>query len=320
MAILKLSPATKPYLWGGTRLAAEYGRPASKGPLAESWELSCHPDGPSRISGGPGTGTALPDYLADKGPRALGDNCRDLPEFPVLIKLIDAKEPLSVQVHPGDGYAFAHEGQQGKTEMWYVIDCDPDAFLYVGFARPVTRNAVLHAEEAGTLPGLLQKVPVRPGDTFVIKAGTVHAIGAGILLAEVQQSSNATYRVYDYGRTGADGRPRPLHVDKALDVTRTAPADPAPPGRRPPVDFGGGCVERLAKTPWFTVDALRLDGEFPCETGGDNFVSVLCTEGSGKLLTEGQELAMQKGGSVFVPASQRRFTLAGTGGFLLTGK
>ena len=180
----KLRPACKSYIWGGRRLIEEYGKGDGAGNLAESWELSCHPDGPSIAADGPYAGRSLPEILAER-PEFAGRAVESLGRFPVLVKLIDAARDLSVQVHPDDAYALKHEGQLGKTEMWYIIDAEPGAGLYCGFRREVTPAQLHTAIEGNTLCELLRRVPVKAGDVVFIPAGTVHAIGAGILLAEI---------------------------------------------------------------------------------------------------------------------------------------
>ena len=245
MAIGKIHPACKQYLWGGEKLIREYGISSPKTPLAEAWVLSAHPDGDSRISFSDeacfseGTvssegkessegrsfsegdscshGESFADYLKSH-PEAAGSLGKAFPFFPTLIKLIDAKKVLSIQVHPDDSFALSREGQYGKTEMWIVLEREEGAFLYFGFQKDYTEEEIRRAIEEENFPSLLCKVMVEPGDVFFIPAGTVHAIGAGILLAEVQQNSNLTYRVYDYGRKDAQGNTRELHVEKALEV------------------------------------------------------------------------------------------------------
>ena len=298
MSVLKLKPACKDYLWGGERLRLEFGLDAECRPLAEAWVLSCHPDGPSRIQGGPADGMSLPDYIAAHGREILGEACASLPEFPILIKLIDAARDLSIQVHPSDRYALAHEGQYGKTEAWYVVDAQPGARLYYGFRGTPSQEEVAQAVADGTLTELLQAVPVHPGDLFFIPAGTVHAIGAGILVAEVQQSSNVTYRLFDYGRLGTDGRPRPLHVEKALAVMDRCPA-------RQDFDFGG----HLARCGYFTVDLLRGEHEGLCDRR--SFTSLLVLEGNGSLTCGDEQLPLQKGDSLFLPAGSGRYRIEG---------
>ena len=210
MKIEKLSPAFKDYLWGGTKLRDVYGKKCDYEKVAESWELSTHPAGQSVIDGGEYDGLKFGEYLEKVGAKALGVNGAKFKEFPVLIKFIDAKQPLSVQVHPSDEYALRVEGEYGKTEMWYVVDCEPGASLYFGVNRALTKEEFKKRIEDNTLTDVLYKADVKKGDVFFIQSGTIHAIGAGILICEIQQNSNTTYRVYDYGRRGADGK---LHGD-----------------------------------------------------------------------------------------------------------
>ena len=205
MAIVKLHPACKDYIWGGTKLKELYNKQTDMDPLAETWELSTHKDGQSEVVTGDDAGKTLSQYIEDKGWKVLGTECRDMKRFPVLIKFIDAKQPLSIQVHPDDEYAWRVEGEPGKTEMWYILDAEPDAFLYFGVKRHTDREEFRKAIEDGTVLDLLRAVPVHKGDVFFIKSGTIHAIGAGIQICEIQQNSNTTYRVYDFGRVGKEG-------------------------------------------------------------------------------------------------------------------
>ena len=304
--ICKLEPACKDYLWGGTRLKTQYGKQFSGGVLAETWELSCHPDGPSVIAGGPFAGQTLSAYLREH-PAALGTAPARLGEFPLLVKLIDAAKDLSIQVHPDNVYARKHEGQYGKTEMWYVVDAVPGASLYYGFEQEVTPEQLRTAIEDGTLCGLLHKVPVKTGDVFFIAAGTVHAIGAGILIAEIQQSSNVTYRVYDYDRLGPDGQPRPLHVEKACEV---ADLRPAPAG----FDFGG----HLGKCKYFTVDKKCFSGTETLTADGTSFHSLLFLSGSAAVTCGDVQLDVQPGDSVFVGADSGAYSVTGEAEALFT--
>lgn len=298
---LQLTPPIKDYLWGGTRLKTEYGYPSDKDIAAEAWVLSCHKDGSSVVANGELAGKTLPEALAEWGDEAIGEKAAAFPYFPLLIKLIDAKDRLSVQVHPDNDYALRVEGEFGKTEMWYVVDCEPGAQLIYGFNQTLTKEELRRRIEEDTLPEVCNFVPVKKGDVFFIQAGTLHAIGAGILIAEVQQNSNTTYRVSDYGRLGADGKPRPLHVDKAVDVT--VPTPPAIPygaiGEATAVD--GGSVRALASCELFTADLLNVDGTVTVGKA-DSFVSLLCLDGEAKLTGEGTELTLKKGASVFIPA------------------
>ena len=216
--IIKLSPAFKDYLWGGTKLRDVYGKQCDFDTIAESWELSAHPAGNCVVASGKHKGLSFSKYLETVGKGVLGWKCAPLQSFPLLIKFIDAKQNLSVQVHPNDDYALENENEYGKNEMWYVIDAEPGAGLYVGFNQDVDRDEVERRVEDNTILDILNFYPTHPGDVFFIPSGTVHAIGAGNLICEIQQSSNSTYRLYDYGRLDKFGNPRELHLQKALDV------------------------------------------------------------------------------------------------------
>lgn len=211
MSILKLKPSCKDYIWGGSRLKKEYGIGYDGEVLAEAWELSCHPDGPSYIVNSRYAGKTLQQYIDEEGKEVLGTHCRRFRDFPILTKFIDAKDNLSIQVHPDNRYALKNEGQYGKTEMWYVMDAGKDAFLYYGFKKEISREEFARRIQEDTLLEVLNAVPVQKGDVLFIESGTIHAIGKNILIAEIQQNSNITYRVYDYGRVGKDEKKRPAH-------------------------------------------------------------------------------------------------------------
>jgi len=263
--------------------------------------LSCHKDGASVVQNGELAGRSLPEVLALWGDDAIGTKAAAFPYFPLLIKLIDAKDRLSVQVHPDNEYALRVEGEFGKTEMWYVVDCDEGAELIYGFNTTLTQEELRAQIEADTLPDVCNFVPVKKGDVFFIEAGTLHAIGKGILIAEVQQNSNTTYRVSDYGRLGADGKPRPLHVDKAVDVTVPTPPS-IPYGQTGEItNVEGGTVRALAACEFFTADLVNVDGTaaFGKE---DTFVSLLCLDGEATLTDGETTLTLTKGASAFVPA------------------
>ena len=308
---LRLNAAYKDYLWGGERLKHDFGKHTDMSPLAESWELSCHPAGPSVIANGPWQGRTLADVLK-ANPQLLSASADEQTEFPLLIKLIDAAQPLSVQVHPDDEYARREENSFGKTEMWYVVDAQPGAGIYYGFKEEITLEQMEEAIRSNTLTELLNWVEAKPGDVFFIPAGTVHAIGAGLLIAEVQQSSNLTYRVYDFGRVGADGKPRELHIKKALDVAlRQPPVCPVGP-TEPAKAVPGGQVQPLVSCERFHVSALTVSGLMEDDVTADSFVSLLCLSGEGALITGGESLALHKGESVFLPAGMGAYRLAGS--------
>ena len=300
METIKLTPACKDYLWGGEKLRQDYGIQSQLHPLAEAWVLSCHPDGPSVVATGPLAGKTLPEYIQEKGPGCLGADCEKFTDFPILAKFIDAKGDLSIQVHPSNEYALAHEHQFGKTEMWYVLDCEPGATLYYGFQHQISREEFQQRIQDNTLTEVLNAVPVEKGDLFFIPAGTLHAIRKGIVVAEIQQNSNVTYRIYDYGRVGADGKPRQLHIQQALEVTQRTPPQPDP-------DFHG----HLAQCPYFTVDVM--EGRFTLDCGPESFVSVLVLEGMGALWEGDESMSLRKGESLFIPAGAGQCRLEGDG-------
>ena len=304
MALLKLKPSFKDYLWGGHRLVDHYYKEYEGEILAESWELSCHPDGPSFITNGEYTGKTLRQFIEKEGKKVLGTNCAKFEDFPILAKFIDARDHLSIQVHPDNSYALQNEGQYGKTEMWYVMDCEPGSYLYFGFQKEINREEFAERIENDTLLEVLNKVEVHKGDSFFIQAGTLHAIGKGILIAEIQQNSNLTYRVYDYGRVGADGRKRELHIEKALAVTERVVAKK-----------DSAANPHIADCEYFTVDKLNLDGELMERISGHvtekSFVNILVMEGEGRIQCQGEELPFRKGDSFFISAGSGDFEISG---------
>lgn len=299
---LLLKAPIKDYLWGGRRLIEEFGFETEKEKAAEAWMLSCHKDGNSVVRNGSFAGLSLQQAIEAWGAEALGKKAAIFTYFPILIKLIDAKDRLSVQVHPDDEYALANEGEYGKTEMWYVVDCDEDAKLIYGFNQDISQGEFLERINNNNLSPVCNYVPVKKGDVFFIEAGTMHAIGKGILIAEVQQNSNTTYRVSDYGRLGADGKPRQLHIKQAVEVTKTE--KPA----RPYGDVGDvtlypfGTVRELAKCEYFTTELINLDGNVGLYDN-DSFISLLVLDGEVSLSYTGGMMKLKKGDSVFVPAT-----------------
>ena len=311
-----LSPAAKDYLWGGSRLNDDFKLGIPCDPFAEAWMCSTHPDGPSTA---PGYGCGLPELLAEF-PEWLGSHPLQVtggrPELPILIKLIDAKQDLSVQVHPDDDYALANEGQWGKTEMWYVLDARKGAEIVYGFHRDMTEAAVRAALDTGTIRQCLNHVPVCRDDLYYIESGTVHALGAGCLVAEIQQSSNLTYRLYDYERVGKDGKKRELHVEKALQVmnlhSSAAPRQPM----RVLKYRNGGAGELLTRCRYFQVERLLLNTEVSRDmmdfrTGSNSFHALLCTDGCGVMFGTEVLIPFFRGDCIFVPAESIPLKLHG---------
>ncbi len=275
---LKLTPVFKEIIWGGQKLKTDFNKKSDLDKLAESWELTVRHDGMNIIENGEYAGMTLESYLGE-----------DAVSFPLLIKLIDACDKLSIQVHPADKYALENEGEYGKTEMWYIVDCEEGAKLVYGLVD-YSKECFRQAVENGTLEEHLNYVDVRKGDVFFIPSGCVHAIGAGILIAEIQQSSNVTYRVYDYNRPGADGKPRPLHVEKALDVIVDYSES-----QINAIRFEDGYDSKyLANCKYFKVEHLFGDNVINAES---SFVHILCLEGEGYI----DSYPIKKGDSYFIP-------------------
>ncbi|MCD7750968.1 MAG: class I mannose-6-phosphate isomerase [Lachnospiraceae bacterium] len=302
-----LAPAGQERLWGGRRLKDDFAKEIDLNPLAETWECSTHPDGLSTVATGAFQGQTLRDVL-QKHPEYLGTHPKAADGLPILIKLIDAKEDLSVQVHPDDDYAREHEnGSLGKTEMWYVLDAARDAKLIYGFYHDIDEQTLRKSLADGTVEKYLRKVPIRKDDVFFIPAGQVHAIGAGALIAEVQESSNLTYRLYDYDRVDKNGKTRALHIDKALQVASLkSSAEPRQPMRV--LKFSPGVAsELLCRCKYFEVSRLLLNTErvramAHVQAGANSFQVLLCTEGCGIFFWEEESLPFYKGDCLFIPA------------------
>lgn len=302
--MIRLQPVLKDYIWGGEKLKELFGRDNGDKKVAESWEVSVHPDGPSAYEGG-----TLPQFLK-KNPQAV-DKEGNL--FPVLIKYIDAAQNLSVQVHPDDAYARRVEHDNGKTEMWYILAAKEGAGIFCGFKQDTDKEVFLNSLRDGSVEKLLNFIPVREGDCYLIPAGTVHAICAGCVICEVQQSSNVTYRVYDYNRIGADGKPRPLHIDKAMDVIDFS-AYRASSSSHQSTKIEGGELRTLAVCPYFACKELTLCGKYE-EMNGESFTALNVLRGAGKIC--GKEFAA--GESFFIPCGEK-FVLEGQALILLTAE
>ena len=284
-----------------------FGKDIPDGFAAESWEISAHPDGPCTIANGIYAGMQLAEALNRYPSELLGE--KRYQTFPLLVKFLDANQDLSVQVHPDDAYAKEHEnGSLGKTEMWYVIDAKPGAKLVYGLKSGTTREGFRTAIENGTLEEVLQYVPVKKGDTFFIPAGTLHAICGGLLIAEIQQSSNTTYRVYDYNRRDKDGNLRPLHGEKAVEVTNLHTA--AQSGAVPPVIKDGNMVTVLASCPYFETVKYEV-GSCARMAARDAFELLVFTEGGGSVAYDGGEEPFRSGDSFFIPAALGDYTIHG---------
>lgn len=304
--IVKLNSIFKDYLWGGRRLVEKYNKVFNGKILAESWELSCHPDGESIIVTGKDSGISLKEWLKSN-PEALGENCKKYNDFPILIKLIDAKQNLSIQVHPDDEYAKLNEGDNGKNEMWYIAEAEENAFIYYGFEKNITKEEYKARIADNTILDVLKKIYVKAGDCFFIKAGTVHAIGEGCLIAEVQQSSNVTYRVYDYARQGADGKFRELHIDKAIEVSILEPS----------INIATK-DDLLVSCEYFIVHDVKCKDQISFTANELSFHSVIILDGNGTIECEDEILEFSKGDSIFISANSGKYLLVGDFHALLT--
>ncbi len=310
-----LSPVFKDYIWGGNRLKTDFGFENDLEKTAEAWVLSCHKDGENTIASGKYSGRKLSEVLTDG---MLGSDGTKFDFFPILIKLIDAKNNLSLQVHPDNEYALKNENEYGKTECWYILDCEKDSELIYGFKEDISPEEFRASIENDTVLDRVNHVKVKKGDFFFIDSGTLHAIGKGILLAEIQQNSNTTYRVYDYNRLGNDGKPRPLHIDKAVDVTvcKKPVRSSSPEGE--PEKHKGFEKTLLTSCDLFKVNLYKSKKSVSLFADEKSFVSVLIIDGKGTIKNGDETLEIKKGDSVFIPASAGEIEIKGKIEFIET--
>lgn len=314
-----LRPTGKDYLWGGSRLNDEFEKGIDISPLAETWECSTHPDGPSFVTSGEFTGKTLAEVLK-LHPEFIGTHANSEGELPILIKFIDAKKDLSVQVHPTDAYANEFEnGQLGKTEMWYVLDATKDAKLVYGLNHDMDEESMRAAIADGSVENHLQKVPVKKGDLFFIEAGTIHAIGAGALIAEIQENSNLTYRLYDYNRVDKNGKKRELHIDKAMAVSNlSSSAEPKQPIRV--LNYRKGeASELLCRCKYFETYRMLVNTErrqVVSVKSEENYRVLLCIGGCGTISFAGGYMNFYKGDCIFIPADSCEIGIHGEAQFL----
>ena len=314
---MKLAPCYKEYLWGGENLKKSYGKWDAPDVTAESWELACHPDGQCHIAEGEYAGRTIQALGEMDRTGFWGTECPQ-GEFPLLVKLIDAQKPLSIQVHPSDQAALWEKGERGKAEMWYVVDSEPQAGIYFGFSQEVTREEFLQRARDGSICQVLNWVPVAPGDVFYILPGTIHAIGAGIIIAEIQQNSNTTFRAYDYQRLGPDGTPRPLHLERAAAVLDYRPILPEECKANSSMHFPGFTMDEMFSCRYFR--AYRVDVEHSASLRCDarSFHHLLCVDGHGAILHNGHRYPIERGESYFLPAALGAYQLQGTFRVLLS--
>lgn len=307
-APIKLRPCYKEYLWGGTRLKKEFGKTDAPDQTAECWELASHPDGESRTADGTYAGKTILELGGFDHDGFWGSECR-AKDFPLLVKLIDAEKDLSIQVHPSD--ETAQDGEQGKAEMWYIVDCRPQAYIYYGFSKKVTRREFLERARDGSICQVLNRVPVSKGDVFYILPGTIHAIGAGIVIAEIQQNSNTTFRVYDYQRLGTDGAPRPLHLERAAEVVDYAPVIPQECRANSGVSFPEFTMAEMFSCRYFRACRIDVKKSAALLCDGRSFQHVLCVEGGGCIRAESGAYPFGRGDSFFMPAALGKYEIEG---------
>lgn len=317
---LRFEPVYKEKIWGGTKLKEVFNRKLPNNKIGESWEVTAHPNGTSIISNGDFKGKKITSLIEECPEEMLGSKVKyDVKRrFPLLVKFLDANDKLSVQVHPDDDYAQRVEGEPGKTEMWYIIDAKVGAKLIYGLKPGTTRDELARAIRNGTLKRYLNEVEVKRGDILFIPAGTIHAIGEGILLAEIQQNSDTTYRVYDWNRPGKDGKPRPLHIDKALDIINFN--QETIKAKSKPLIFKGNSYTRyfLAACPYFVTEKLDIRGSYSLSPTGERFYVIIALDGEGRLLHRSSSYKLAPGTTFFLPAALDRVTIEGQSELLLT--
>jgi mannose-6-phosphate isomerase len=309
---IKFKPVYKDYIWGG-RYFEKFARELPDGILAESWELSCHKNGVSIVSNGELEGKTLPEIIKADPKNILGTkfpvNCD---EIPILIKLIDANDRLSVQVHPDDNYAAVYEGGLGKNEMWYIVDVKPGAKLVAGLKAGVTKEIFTKAINDNHIAECLLEVDVKPGDVINIPAGLVHAIGAGIVIAEIQQTSDTTYRVFDYNRVDSEGVGRPLHLKKALEVINFEAGPRKVKCEGITVKVNDNCSKTVfLANKYFACERYDVKGSFTEKCDGSKFYTFICLEGDGKIEIGDIVVSFQAGETVFIPAALGEYNVDG---------
>lgn len=306
---LKFQPEMKERVWGG-RTLERFGLDLPDGPIGEGWMIGDHPNGTTKVSNGELAGLGLDELRSRLGASLLGTKGASSKNgrFPLLLKLLDCEDDLSVQVHPGDDYEALPAGELGKTEMWYILDAKPGAKIIYGLKQGTTSSSLAAAIQEGRIMDCLQEVPVAAGDSFYIPAGTVHALGAGVLVAEVQQNSDTVYRLYDYDRPGLDGKPRELHIEDSL---RVIAYEGAGASRMTTEITEKHTWLKLAESPYFVVEKGLLSGSWELSTSPESFVIHVVCEGSGSIKWAGSELPLSAGECLLIPAELGEYQLEG---------
>lgn len=305
---LLFKPIYRDYIWGGNRIASQFSRDNAPSPCAESWEISAHPDGMGIVENGPLAGKTLEEICNESGTAFLGTHCEGV-KFPLLVKIIDAKTRLSVQVHPNEDSAQRYGGE-AKTEMWYFLDSEKDAFVCAGLKPGVGPRVLQDAIKSKTTPSLLQTVRAESGKALFIPGGFVHAICEGCFILEVQQSSNTTYRIYDWDRAGPDGMPRRLHIEQALEVIDwKAPSL----GLQVPIEMSAtnkiNKRERILRSDFFTMERLSLSEKEPVEPDGTSFRILFAARGEAAISWDEGSQRVPNGRTCLIPANMPPYVI-----------
>lgn len=312
---MKLSHITKSTIWGGTGLISLFGKKCDKDTIGETWELTVRANEMSEVLNGEFSGMPLGSVIEKLGNEIVSDTY-DGERFPLLIKLIDAADSLSVQVHPDDDYALAHENDPGKTEMWYILAAEPGAKLIYGLAHGIDKEGFAEAVRKGQIGSAMGEISVKAGEIYFIPSGMLHAIGKGIIIAEIQQNSDLTYRVYDFDRRQADGSLRELHIEKALDVTRPFTEDEINAIRYEAKDDEDG-DETIVHCRYFKVRHYSQDSKKELCCNRKSFNALLCIGGDGSIETDTESYSIKSGDSYFVPAGMGEYRIAGKADILI---
>jgi len=309
---LMFSPVLKEMIWGGTLLSEKFGRVAASSFLGESWDISCHENGESHVINGAFKGNALKKLVARYPLEILGTNFESYNDFPLLIKLIHSNDDLSVQVHPDDDYARKHENQLfGKTEMWYILDAEPDAELVYGFSHDVDKERFVTCLQHNNFDRCFNKIKVKSGDSIYIPAGTIHAIGKGIVLCEIQQNSDLTYRVFDWNRLDKDGKPRKLHIEQALDVVNFNLDMKKGLLSGLTMDILGGQKTFLVIGKYFSIEKLTIKSLIHESTQLKSFHTLTVVKGEGELIAREVSTHVKIGDSILIPAILDKYQIQG---------